>query len=85
MSLGHHPQTRPIKIENLDPIVTAVDEHEQSALARILSESLAGHGVQPIEAFAHIARLDGYEDLQTTGEGQHGFCRARNNAAASAI
>ena len=65
---GHHPQTRAVEIQDLEPVVPAVDEHEQSTMARILPESFAGHGVQPIETLAHITGFEGNEDLETAGK-----------------
>jgi hypothetical protein len=34
--------------------VAAVGKHEQGALARVLPQALAGHGVQTVEALALI-------------------------------
>lgn len=68
-----------------------VGEHEKRPLARILAEALRHQGVQPVEAFAQVARLHRHEHLEAAGKTQHdggrpqGLSNARSRAAASPI
>lgn len=87
MRVGQHPQTGAVPAQDLDPGMAAIGEDKERTLPGILSQTFCDHGMETIEAFAHITRLHRHEHFQTAGKTQHdndGWpAKAPNKTAAS--
>jgi hypothetical protein len=58
-------------MQDLQPGVRPVGEHEQRTSSRIFAQSFPHQSFQAIEALAQIARLHGHEDFQAASKAQH--------------
>lgn len=54
-SFGADPEARSISEEDLEPVVSPIGEHKQSAVAWFLTQTLSDQGVESVEPFAHVA------------------------------
>ncbi len=72
-SLGAHPRPGTIAKEDLDPVSSSVGEDEERSAPGILGQSFGDQSVQTIEAFAHVAGVDGHEHPQCARKTQHAW------------
>ena len=74
--LCHDPEAGAVPVEDLDHAAAAVAEEESRAAGRVGPEVVAHLGGQSVEAFPHVARVDGDVDLQAAVEAEHvsGVC-----------
>ena len=80
------PQPRAVEEEDLQSRAPTVAEDKQRAGSRIFLELFSDNGMEAVEALAQVARFDGQEHLERTGETQHEAPEVRrdfNNAVAT--
>lgn len=69
--LGQNPEPGPVAEEDLQAVEPLVGEDEQPAIERVLLQMPGGHRVKPVEALAHVHRLNRQVDPLRRGETQH--------------
>ena len=65
--------TGAVKIQNLNPVMSAIGERKESALLGIFAELVLRSGPESVEAGAQIAGFGRQEDSEVGMETQHGF------------
>jgi len=71
MNSSREPKALPIIEQEFERRARAVAEDGDGALQRVVTQGLAAHGTEAIDAFAKIDRLGGYKDTALRGELQH--------------
>src|SRR5882757_7566075 len=54
-----------------------INKNKERSSAWVFSESIAYQTVEPVKAFAHVAGLQGHEDLQAPAKAQHPLVPSR--------
>lgn len=71
-ALCHQPVSGAVEVEDFDELARLVGEEEGRAAEWIEFEMVAHEHGEGVEAFAHVAWLDGDVDLEVAVEGEHG-------------
>ena len=82
--VAQHPDPRPVPADDFDPGVPAIAEHKQRAALEVFPQVLGHHGMQPVEALAHVAGFHRHKHFQAARKTQHDWVNARTTSAAKA-
>lgn len=70
-SLAHQPDPCAIPVKDFEQTAPFVTEHEERSAARVFPELVHDQRMQRVSPSAHVARIQGDEDLKSSAKGQH--------------